>query len=147
MFRSTIRTPLAAANAAARAFSTSAARPYARVQLIGNLGSDPELVATSTGREIIRYTLAVQASRSDPSKVSWFRISSFAEGSQREFLLGMTKGSKVFVDGDISTRSFEDAEGKKTTSVNIVQRQLEVLRRKVPQSTENAEEAAPAETA
>lgn len=93
MFRSAIRTPLASANtAAARAFSTSAVRPYSRVQLIGNLGTDPELVATSTGRELIRYTLAVQHGRGENAKTSWFKISSFAEGAQKEYLLNLTKG-------------------------------------------------------
>ncbi|KAI5303792.1 hypothetical protein KEM56_007188 [Ascosphaera pollenicola] len=143
MFRSAIRTPLATANAAARTFSTSAVRPYARVNLIGNLGNDPELVATSTGRELIRYTLAVQNGRGDNAKTSWFRVSSFADGPQREFLLNLSKGSKVFVEGDISTRQYEDAEGRKTTTVNITQRQLEVLRRKQqPSEAEGASQSA-----
>ncbi|KAI5284686.1 hypothetical protein KEM52_002789 [Ascosphaera acerosa] len=149
MFRSFMRKPLgsvSSAGAAARGFGTTAARPYARCQLIGNLGSDPELIATSTGREIVRYTLAVNSGRSADSKVSWFRISSFAEGPQRDFLLGLTKGSKVFVEADLSSRSFEDAEGKKSSAVNLVQRQLEVLRRKIP-AEEGAETAEAAESA
>ncbi|KAI5309423.1 hypothetical protein KEM55_003261 [Ascosphaera atra] len=128
MFRTAAR-PLATANAAARTFSTTSSRAYSRVHLIGNLGSEPELHATSSGREVVRYTVAVQNGTRDNKKTSWFKVSSFAEGGQKEYLLGLSKGSKVFVEGDISNRVIEDPQGNRITTTSIVQRTIEVLRR------------------
>ena len=79
-----------------RAFSTSAARPLAKMQLIGRLAATPEATPTSTGREIIRYAVGVQTGAKNEDgerKVNWFRVASFAEaGPQRDFLLSLDKG-------------------------------------------------------
>ncbi|KAK4539798.1 hypothetical protein LTR36_010332 [Oleoguttula mirabilis] len=87
--------PRAAASASARAFSTTVPRPLAKMELIGRLADTPELMPTSTGREIIRYAIGVSGGPKDENgnrAVSWFRIASFSEGPQRELLLSLSKG-------------------------------------------------------
>jgi single-stranded DNA-binding protein len=79
-----------------RAFSSTPARPLAKITLIGNLTDTPELVATSTGREIVRYSVASHSGPRDESgnqKVSFFRVTAFAtEGPRRDFIQNLQKG-------------------------------------------------------
>lgn len=79
-----------------RAFSTTRSNSLARMQLIGRLADTPELTPTSTGREMVRYALGVSAGPRDESTgqrpTSWFRVASFAEGPQKDFLVGLQKG-------------------------------------------------------
>jgi hypothetical protein len=76
----------------ARAFSTSSPASLARMQVIGRLAGDPELVNTSTGRELVRYTLASDYGPTDSRQTSWFRVASFVEGPRRDYLMGIPKG-------------------------------------------------------
>jgi hypothetical protein len=84
--------------ASARAFSTSTSRPsFAKMTLIGRLADTPELQATSTGQEILRYAVGVNSGPKDNQTTSWFRVTSFAqEGPQRDFIAGLDKGYVVF---------------------------------------------------
>lgn len=76
----------------ARAFSTSSPRSIARISIIGNLADTPELFPTSTGRELVRYSVASNTGPRDNRQTSWFRVTSFAEGPQKDYLLGLPKG-------------------------------------------------------
>lgn len=89
---SLLRRIAAAPAGAARAFSTSSPRSLARITIIGNLADTPELTSTSTGREIIRYAVASNTGPSNNRKTSWFRVTSFAEGPSRDFMLNLPKG-------------------------------------------------------
>lgn len=77
-----------------RAFSTSSTRnSFAKMTLVGRLADTPEIVATSTGREILRYAVGTSTGRGDNQKTSWFRVTSFLEeGPQRDFIAGLDKG-------------------------------------------------------
>lgn len=77
----------------ARAFSNTTARPVAKITIIGNLASTPEVQATSTGREVVRYSVASNSGRGDNQRTSWFRITSFQnEGPARDYLSSLPKG-------------------------------------------------------
>lgn len=83
------------ARTSTRAFSTSAPRPLAKLQLIGRLADSPEVLPTSTGRELIKFSMGVSQGRRDEEgnrSVSWFEIASFVEGPQRDLLLSLPKG-------------------------------------------------------
>ncbi|KAF9871635.1 ssDNA binding protein [Colletotrichum karsti] len=119
----------------ARAFSTSPAHNLARINIIGNLADTPELQATSTGREIIKYAVASNSGPRDNRHTSWFRVTSFApEGPSRDFLQSLPKGTLVYVEGDASMSTYQDSEGKTRSSLNVVQRNIEVLKRGAQQS-------------
>ncbi|PGH18278.1 hypothetical protein AJ79_00617 [Helicocarpus griseus UAMH5409] len=114
----------------ARNFSTTRANALARMSLIGNLGSQPELRATSSGRELVTYSLASNSGPRDNEQTSWWRITSFVpEGPSRDHLLNLPKGTMLYVEGDCTMRSYEDAEGKKNTALSITQRNYQVLKR------------------
>ncbi|EYE93088.1 single-stranded DNA-binding protein [Aspergillus ruber CBS 135680] len=125
-----LRPSLRAASTAARSFSTTSRRDLARMILTGRLGTEPELQATASGREVIRYVVASDYGRTQSRKTDWFRVASFPDSeSQKNFLLNLPKGSLVYVEADTSLRQYEDAEGKKNTQLSLVQRNIDVLRR------------------
>ncbi|KAN0115138.1 single-strand binding protein family [Hyaloscypha variabilis] len=113
----------------ARAFSTAPARSsFAKLTIIGRLADTPELQATSTGQEILRYAVGTSSGPRDNQKTSWFRVTSFLpEGPQRDFIASLDKGTLVYVEGDATMSSYQDAEGKPRNSLNVVQQKLEVL--------------------
>lgn len=142
-----LRPSLRAASTAARSFSTTSRRDLARMILTGRLGTEPELQATASGREVIRYVVASDYGRTQSRKTDWFRVASFPDSeSQKNFLLNLPKGyvlllfylgnkngrligglfvcsSLVYVEADTSLRQYEDAEGKKNTQLSLVQRE------------------------
>ncbi|KAK4501297.1 hypothetical protein PRZ48_007104 [Zasmidium cellare] len=126
-----------------RTFSSSASRPLARMQLIGRLADAPELFATSTGKELVRYAVGVPTGPRDENgnrAASWYRVAAFIdEGPQREYVLNLPKGTQVYVDADAKMDTY-DAEGGKRSSLNLVQRSLETLSR--PRSQLDQGEAA-----
>lgn len=105
-----------------RSFTTTPSCALARTQLIGRLASAPELVATPSGREVIRYAVGVEAGPKSAREVSWFRVASFDEGARREFVMGLQKGTLVYVDAESRMRSYEDGEGRRRTQLDLVQR-------------------------
>lgn len=91
------RRATAAPRAAVRAFSTTPARPVARITIIGHLADTPELQATSTGHEIVKYAIASNSGPKDNRQTSWWRVASFEpEGPRRDFLRSLPKGSVTF---------------------------------------------------
>ncbi|KAK0646341.1 single-strand binding protein family [Cercophora newfieldiana] len=119
-----------AVRVSARAFSTTAPRPLARITIVGNLAAPPELHPTSTGNEILRYSVASSSGSRENRVTSWFNITSFeGEGPRRDYLQSLPKGALVYIEGDASMSSYTDAEGKPRKSLSVIQRHLEVLRR------------------
>ncbi|ORY69758.1 uncharacterized protein BCR38DRAFT_334273 [Pseudomassariella vexata] len=125
----------------ARPFSATIPRPVAKITIVGNLAATPELKATSTGRELVEYAVASNSGPKDKRVTSWFRVTSFVEeGPRRDFMTSIPKGSTVFVQGNATIRTYQDAEGNNRTALNIVQSDLEVLKRPQPQSEEGEHE-------
>ncbi|KAJ5576010.1 Primosome PriB/single-strand DNA-binding [Penicillium sp. DV-2018c] len=124
----------------ARAFSTSPAHSVARLTLTGRLGAEPELQATSSGQEIIKYTIATSSGPVNNRHTSWFRITNFASpGPGRDLLLGLQKGTLLYVEGDARMNTYEDNEGRQRSTLSVVQRNMEVLKR--PENNSDSEES------
>lgn len=81
---------------AARLFSTTPRASLAKMQIIGRLAGEPELTNTSTGKELVRFTVAANYGTREEPKTSWFRIASFETGPRRDYLLGLPKGCVIF---------------------------------------------------
>jgi Single-strand binding protein family len=79
---------------AARAFSTSSPAQVARMTLVGRLGTDPELIQTNKGGDVIKYVVGTGYGPRENRQTSWFRVASFAqEGSPlRDLTMGLSKG-------------------------------------------------------
>ena len=80
--------------ACARSFSTTPRSLVARMTIVGRLGTEPELVSTQSGGEIVRYVVGTNHGVGDNQTTSWWRVASFAEeGSPiRKKLMELPKG-------------------------------------------------------
>ncbi|PGH05740.1 hypothetical protein AJ80_08297 [Polytolypa hystricis UAMH7299] len=113
-----------------RSFSTTAPRDFARLTVVGNLGAPPALEATSTGREVVRYTVATSYGSSENRKTSWFRVNCYLpDGPVRAHLLNLPKGSLLTVEADANTYSVDNEDGSRSHGINFTHRNFEVLKR------------------
>ncbi|KAE9961185.1 hypothetical protein BLS_003387 [Venturia inaequalis] len=113
----------------ARAFSTTSRSAYAKIQVIGRLAAQPELVDTSTGNTMVRYTVASDFGPKDNKQTSWWKVANFQpEGAARDFVLGLPKGTLIHLDAEAQLGTYDD-EGKIRQRLNLVQRSIEVLAR------------------
>jgi single-stranded DNA-binding protein len=86
------RTAYAAPSFAVRSFSSTRAAALARMTIVGRLGTEPELKESASGKGFIRYVVGTDSGPKDNRTTSWFRVTSFAEGPQREYIAGLQKG-------------------------------------------------------
>ncbi|MCJ1446481.1 MAG: ssDNA-binding protein, mitochondrial [Stictis urceolatum] len=112
----------------ARAFSSSSIARVAKITVVGRLAATPELFTASSGQEMVRYAIGTNSGPPEKRETSWWRVASFSEGNGRDRLLGLPKGSLVYVEGEARMRKFEK-EGKTESALSIVQQKLEVLKR------------------
>ena len=118
-----------------------------KVILIGHLGADPELKYTPSGRAVATFRVATNEVFTDRNsgekqeRTEWHRIVLW--GKQAE-ICGeyLKKGSHVYIEGRLRTRSWEDQNGVKKYSTEIVGQRMQMLDAK---GAAPAEVAAPAE--
>jgi single-strand DNA-binding protein len=95
-----------------------------KIQIIGNLGRDPELRYTPNGRPVASFTVAVNQSTKNQQSgewiesTDWFRVSVWGDRGERA-AENLRKGSRVFVDGRFRTREYEANDGQKRMSLDI----------------------------
>lgn len=102
-----------------------------KVMIIGNLGRDPEMRYTPSGKPVTTFSVATSRSwnTADGEKheeTEWFNIvawSSLAEICKQY----LTKGQQVYIEGRLQTRHWDDQEGNKHTSVEIVANEMIML--------------------
>jgi len=96
-----------------------------KVILVGNLGRDPEVRHTATGSKIVHLSVATSDAWKDKNgeqqkKTEWHRVvifnSNLADFAERT----LKKGSKVYVEGALQTRKFQDASGQDKFSTEVV---------------------------
>ncbi|NKB47531.1 MAG: single-stranded DNA-binding protein [Legionellales bacterium] len=102
------------------------ARGINKVILIGNLGADPDIKRTQDGRPIANLSIATSDTWKDKNtgerreKTEWHRVVVFNEGLCRVIENYVKKGSKVYIEGQLQTRKWQDNEGKDRWSTEIV---------------------------
>ena len=95
-----------------------------KIQIIGNLGRDPELRYTPSGRPVASFSVAVNQSTKNQQSgewveaTDWFRVSVWGDRAERA-AENLRKGSRVFVDGRFRTREYEANDGQKRMSLDI----------------------------
>ena len=103
-----------------------------KVILIGNLGRDPELRYTQSGQAVCNFTLATTESWTDKGsgdkveKTEWHRIvvwGATAEAAAKY----LAKGRSVYIEGKLQTREWEDKEGHKRQTTEIVAQNVTFL--------------------
>jgi single-strand DNA-binding protein len=113
--------------------------------LVGNLGKEPEVKYTQDGTMITNFNIATSENYKDKNgekvqKTEWHNISCFGKLAE---ICGnyLHKGSKVYVEGKIQTRSYEDKEGVKRYSTSIIIHDMKMLDSKgqaAPESSNSA---------
>jgi single-strand DNA-binding protein len=128
-----------------------------KVMLIGNLGKDPELRFTPSGRAVARFSLATSESWTDQQgqkqdRTEWHNV--VVWGKQAESCgQYLSKGRQVFVEGSIRSRQYDDKEGQKRYITEVIAQRVQFLgggrgdgagRGAGPAATGGGEEMAPA---
>lgn len=97
-----------------------------KVILVGNIGRDPEVRTTQDGREIANLTIATSESWKDRSsgerreKTEWHKVVIFGDGLVNVAKNYLRKGSKVYLEGQLQTRKWQNKDGQDQYSTEIV---------------------------
>ena len=97
-----------------------------KVILVGNLGFDPEVRRTQDGRPIVNLRLATSESWRDRNtgerkeKTEWHRVVVFNENACKFAEQYLKKGSKVYVEGQLQTRKWQDQQGQEKYTTEVV---------------------------
>lgn len=118
-----------------------------KVILIGNLGADPELRYTPAGRGVVNFRMATTRNwtTKDGEKreeTEWHRIVAWDKLAEicGEYL---KKGSPVYIEGRIQTRSWEDQSGTKRWSTEIVAGEMKMLGSRQSSETQGSSSTPP----
>jgi len=102
-----------------------------KVQLIGNLGNDPEVITLDSGKKLAKFSIATNESykNAQGEKVTdtqWHNVIAWNKTAEivEKYL---TKGNEVAVEGKLTSRSYEDKEGVKKYITEIVVNELLML--------------------
>lgn len=97
-----------------------------KVILVGNLGKDPEIRNTSDGREIASFSIATSETWKDKNsgerkeKTEWHNIVVFNPNLVTVVKNYVKKGSKLYIEGALQTRKWQDKEGHDRYSTEVV---------------------------
>ncbi len=102
-----------------------------KVILIGNLGADPEVRYLTNGTTVANFRIATSENRLNKTGekttiTEWHRIVAFGKLAEicRDYL---SKGKQVYIEGKIRSRSWEDKEGNKRFTTEVLANQMQML--------------------
>jgi single-strand DNA-binding protein len=106
-------------------------RDLNKVLLIGHLGRDPEMRYTPSGRPVTTFTVATSRSWNTTegerrTETEWFNIVAWGNLAEicKQYL---SKGQQVYIEGRLQTRRWEDSDGIKHTSIEVVANEMMIL--------------------
>ena len=97
-----------------------------KVILLGNLGRDPEIRSTQSGSKMATFSIATSKRWKDKNtqeqrdKTSWHNIVVFGDGLVDIVEKYVKKGSKIYVEGELSTRKYQDKDGNDRYTTEVV---------------------------
>jgi single-strand DNA-binding protein len=95
-----------------------------KVQLIGNLGADPEARSLNNGGEVVNFRLATTETWTKDGqkneRTEWHNVVVFNENIAKVAKSYLRKGSKVYVEGQLQTRKWQDQSGNDKYTTEIV---------------------------
>ncbi|MEM0989192.1 MAG: single-stranded DNA-binding protein [Pseudomonadota bacterium] len=101
-----------------------------KVILIGNLGADPEVRSFQNGGQVCNLSVATSENWKDRNtgerreKTEWHRVAIFNENLVRLAQQYLRKGSKVYLEGQLETRKWQDQSGQDRYTTEVVLRQF-----------------------
>ena len=99
-----------------------------KVILVGNLGKDPESRSFQNGGKVVSFSVATSENWKDRTsgerkeKTEWHNVSIFSEGLARVAEQYLKKGSKVYLEGQLETRKWQDQSGNDRYTTDVVLR-------------------------
>ncbi len=118
-----------------------------KVILIGRLGADPQLKYTPSGKANVTFNLATNASWKDQEgnqqeRTDWHRVVAWGKLAE---VMGewLKKGSSVFLEGRLQTRTYDDSNGVKKWITEVVATDMEMLGKKGDSGGGDTGEAVP----
>ena len=97
-----------------------------KVMIIGNLGRDPELRHTPSGRPVASFSVAVTERWGEKDHTEWLNV--VAWGKLAEICAQyLSKGSRVYLEGRLQTRNYQDADGRERQRTELVLREMVML--------------------
>ncbi len=102
-----------------------------KVQLIGNLGNDPEIITMDSGKKLAKFNVATNESFKNSkgereTRTEWHRVVCF--GKTAEIVESyLTKGKEIAIEGKLTHNSWEDKEGNKRYNTEVVCNELLML--------------------
>lgn len=95
-------------------------------QIIGNLGKDPEIRETGTGKKVASFPVAVSEKYKDQENTTWFNCVAWEKTAEiiEKYL---KKGSKVAIEGRTAFRTYEDKDGQTRYVTELVVNELLML--------------------
>ena len=99
-----------------------------KVILVGNVGQDPEVRQFQNGGQVCNFSLATSENWKDKNtgerreKTEWHRVSVFSEGLIRVVQSYVKKGSKLYIEGQLETRKWQDRDGNDRYTTEVVLR-------------------------
>ena len=105
-----------------------------KCMIIGNLGRDPEMRYTPSGQAVTQFTVATNRRWRDQQgewqeETEWFRVVVWREQAERA-AENLRKGHKVYVEGRIQTRQWEDQSGQKRYTTELIADRVTSLERR-----------------
>ena len=97
-----------------------------KVILVGNLGADPEVRTLPSGNKVVNLSVATSDNWRDKNtgerkeKTEWHRVVIFSAGLVRVAEQYLKKGSKVYLEGQLQTRKWQDQSGQDKYSTEVV---------------------------
>ena len=94
-----------------------------KMMIIGNLGADPELRYTPSGKAVTNLRVAVNDNRKGPDgqwieETLWIRVEVWDQAAER-LAEQLRKGHKVYAEGQLRAREYEGSDGQKRTSLEL----------------------------
>jgi single-strand DNA-binding protein len=105
-------------------------RSVNKVLLIGNLGRDAETKFTASGAAVTRFSVATTRSWKDQAtnelkeETNWTNVTVWRQDKLANYL---TKGKQVYVEGRLQTRSYDDKDGKKVYTTDVIADEIILL--------------------
>ena len=102
-----------------------------KTMIIGNLGNDPEIRSTQDGIPVATFSVATterwkDAEGNKQEQTDWHRVVAW-RGLAEVCGEHLNKGSKVYIEGKLRTRKWEDQDGNARYTTEIIARELEML--------------------
>ncbi|MBY7649387.1 MAG: single-stranded DNA-binding protein [Candidatus Liberibacter europaeus] len=107
-----------------------------KVILIGNLGADPDIRHTQDGRKIVNIRIATSEHWKDRNtnerreKTEWHSVVIFSEELCKVVEKYVNKGDKIFLEGSLQTRKWQDQSGNNRYTTEIIMRSMVMLDRR-----------------